>query len=342
MSSGSDGSAEVKKPSLGFAILLMLVGPIGIGQFYLGHKRRGAWWLLSGLAAFVAIEFALPVLGASIGYGKALALLMAAMFAAWVACLIDILVTPAARTMRVRKVLVFGFWCAGTILGVGLRTVLRRYVIEAFKVPAGSMQPTVLIDEHIMVDRATLRGRLPQLGEVIVFAAPVTPDQDFIKRVIALPGEVLEVRSGHPWLNGWEVPHCPLGKTTLPDARPGCSGTVELEFLDAAAYLVFFDECSDDGKQGPYRVAPGEVWVLGDNRNNSFDSRAWFGGRGGGLPLANVKGRALFRWYSPSDWSRNGTGFTDPILPASMATLRTNFEKCLATRPPRAKTLPPS
>jgi signal peptidase I len=342
MGSGSDETAASKQPSRGIAIVLHLLGPLGLGQFYLGQKRRAAWWLLLVLGAFVALGFALPVLGASVGYGKTLVLMVVAAFAAWITCLIDVLVTPSARMTRVPRLVVFGFWCAGTVLGVGLRTVLRRYAIEAFEIPGGSMQPTLLVGEHIMADRAALRGRPPLRGEAIVFTAPVIPEQDFLKRVVALPGDVLDVRSGHPWLNGWEVPHCPLGKTTLPDARPGCSGTVELEFLDAAAYLVFFDECSDDGKQGPYRVAPGEVWVLGDNRNNSFDSRAWFDGRGGGVPLANVKGLGLFRWYSPSDWSRNGTAFADPILPASMATLRANFEKCLATRPPGGKTLPPS
>src|SRR5262245_29321700 len=83
---------------------------------------------------------------------------------------------------------------------------------------------------------------------------------------------------------------------------PACQGReswgeLHVEYLDGEAYLTFFDENLALAEvQGPYVVADNEVWVLGDNRNNSHDSRFWFGGRGGGVPLDNVKARALFRW----------------------------------------------
>ena len=70
-------------------------------------------------------------------------------------------------------------------------------------------------------------------------------------------------------------------------------------------------------------------------------SPAWFDGRGGGLPFANIKGLGLFRWYTPSDWLRYGTSLTAPLLPESMRALRPAFERCLASRPAREKTQPP-
>jgi signal peptidase I len=326
------GSPDARKPSRGLAVVLALLGPMGIGQHYLGLTKRGVWWLVLSTLAFLALALALAPLGALLGYGKVLAVLVVALLLGWLASLLDLLRIPLARTRRVTALAVAGFWLGGFVMSMGLRAVVRGHVIEAFKMPSGSMQPTLLVGDHIMIDKVRSHRQPPRRGEAIVFAQPEHPEQDFIKRVIALPGDTLEVRSGHPWLNGSEVPHCLVGKATLPDSEPGCEGVLELEFLDASAYLVFFDGCRDSGKQGPYRIAPGELWVLGDNRGNSFDSPSWFGGRGGGVPFANVKGRGLFRWYSATEWSRYGTPIAEPLLPESMAGLRAGVARCLAGR----------
>jgi signal peptidase I len=337
--------SEDEKPSPAAAILLALVGPWGIGQFYFGQTKRAVWWLLFSNAALVMLAFAVAPLGGVLGYGTVFALLLVSLLVGWAASLFDALRVPEARRVRARKLAVFGFWLAGVVLSSGLRFVVRGYALEAFRIPSGSMQPTVLVGDHIMVDKLAFRTHPPKRGEAIVFRQPEHPEQDFVKRVIAVSGDTFEVKQGHPWLNGWEVPHCSIGTATLPEAEdPGCSGTLELEFLEGEAYLVFFDgRRTGEPKLGPYLVAPGEVWVLGDNRFNSFDSPSWFGGRGGGLPLADVKGLGLFRWYSAVDWSsRYGTPLAAPLLPSSMATLGPGLEKCLASRPPREKTLPPS
>jgi signal peptidase I len=193
-----------------------------------------------------------------------------------------------------------------------------------------------------------LKSRRPKRGEAIIFKFPEHPEQDFVKRVIAVAGDTPEVKDGHPWLNGWEVPHCVVGEAIMPalDGKQR-SGELHVEYLDGEAYLAFFDENAELGEvQGPYVVADNEVWVLGDNRNNSYDSRLWFGGRGGGVPLDNVKARALFRWATITDagvdLSRFGTALAEPLLPASMKTLEGYMQKCLAQRPPHEKTLPPA
>ena len=104
--------------------------------------------------------------------------------------------------------------------------------------------------------------------------------------------------------------------------------------------------------QGPYYVKPGEVWVMGDNRHNSHDSRMWFGGTGGGVPFENIKGRALFVWLSVSDtidWSRMFAPVMGrppshgpfPGMNPSLKALEPAVEKCLRERPPLDKTSPP-
>jgi signal peptidase I len=240
---------------------------------------------------------------------------------------------------------------------------LRAFVVEAFKIPSGSMIPTLQVGDHIFVNKFSYGPALPltharlwssmppKRGDVLVFAFPEHPEQDFIKRVVAIPGDVLEARSGHPVINGWEVPHCYVGVYSYaePDATFGSTheGDLWVEYLGEEAYLTLYDRASGFPEvQGPYTCKPGEVWVMGDNRNNSHDSRMWFGGQGGGVPFDNIRGRALFVWLSVGehgiDWSRMGAPVMGrPRMPAAMRSLEPAIDKCLKERPPLDKTVPP-
>ena len=241
---------------------------------------------------------------------------------------------------------------------------LRAFVIEAFKIPSGSMIPTLQVGDHIFVNKFSYgpaipftQARLwtnmpPHRADVMVFAFPEHPEQDFIKRVIAIEGDTLEAKNGHPWINGWEVPNCHVGTYSYTDADSTLSkheGDLFVEYLSDQSYLTFFDHASGmfPEYQGPFTAKKGEVWVMGDNRNNSHDSRMWFGGQGGGVPFANIRGRALFVWLSVSDngidWSRFGAPVMGrPRLPNAMKGLEPALAKCLADRPPIEKTTPPN
>ena len=124
-------------------------------------------------------------------------------------------------------------------------------------------------------------------------------------------------------------------------------GELFVEFLGEAAYLTLYEDDRFEGHQGPYHVKADEVWVLGDNRNNSSDSRAWDNGRGAGAPFEKIKGRALFVWLSFADdgsvtWQRLFTGVMgQPELPpGSPEALTTAIHRCLSQRP--KITLPPN
>jgi len=250
------------------------------------------------------------------------------------------------------------------LVAVAVAMALRAFVIEAFKIPSGSMIPTLMVGDHIFVNKSVYGPAVPwsdarfwtsmppKRGDVIVFAYPEQPSQDFIKRTIALPGDKLEARAGHPWINDWEVPHCVVGTLLYDDVEVPLShhdGELDVEYLAEEAYLVFFDRSSAGYMeyQGPFIVKPNEVYVMGDNRNNSHDSRMWWGGQGGGVPYPNIRGRALFVWLSVSDagfdWSRLGAPVMGrPRLPPNMrASLQAGLDKCLKDRPPLSKTTPP-
>lgn len=241
--------------------------------------------------------------------------------------------------------------------------ILRAFVIEAFKIPSGSMIPTLQIGDHIFVNKlsyglqlpATSKRVLPSVphrGDVMVFAFPENPEQDFIKRVIALPGDVLEARGGHPWINGWEVPNCRVGEygyadVDVPSGRH--DGDLYVEYLGENAYLTLYDRIAVGvvDHQGPYYVPTGQVYVMGDNRHNSHDSRMWWGGQGGGVPLDQIRGRALVVWLSVGeagmDWSRVGLAVMgEPWLPTSLKHLEPGLIECLKKRPPLSDTTPPA
>ena len=252
-------------------------------------------------------------------------------------------------------------------VAVGVALLLRTFVVEAFKIPSGSMLPTLQIQDHIFVNKLAYGPAIPYTnvrlfnslpparGDVMVFEYPdPNPNnerQDFIKRVIALEGDTLTVENGHPLINGWRVPNCRIGWYEYHEGTDTGTKRSELymEFLGNYAYITQFEEeRGSEPQQGPYKVRAGETWVMGDNRNNSMDSRAWNNGRGGGVPDANIKGRAMFVWLSFGadggvTWDRLATNVLGkPRLPKGAAPeLLQGIEKCLRERPAPSQTLPP-
>jgi signal peptidase I len=245
-------------------------------------------------------------------------------------------------------------------VAIGVALLLRAFVIEAFKIPSGSMLPTLQIQDHIFVNKLSygplvpftsyrmFDGLPPARGDVIVFVYPDSPAdapaQDFIKRAIALPGDTLVVEAGHPIINGWRVPSCRVGEYTYSEGgdMPAKRGDLFLEFLGERSYFTLFEDNRSEGRQGPYHVKAGETWVLGDNRNNSSDSRAWYGGRGGGVPDPNIKGRAMFVWWGVALDRLFMNVIGAPRLPkGAPPEILAGIERCMRERPPVSQTTPP-
>ena len=249
-------------------------------------------------------------------------------------------------------------------LAIFVALVLRAFVFEAFKIPSSSMVPTLQVGDHIFVNKSSYGpsipftmsrlwdGMPPKRGDVMVFKFPEKMEQDFIKRVIALPGDTLRARAGHPIINGWEVPSCPVGRYHYTEPGPPQvqrEGDLFVEYLGDETFLTLYDDMGNafPEHQGPFHVADGEVWVMGDNRHNSQDSRLWWNGRGGGVPFANIKGRALFVWLSVGvsglDPSRFGTSVMGtPHAPRGFGALQPKIEECIAKRPAETNPPPPS
>ena len=192
------------------------------------------------------------------------------------------------------------------VIAVILALFIRTFVVQAFKIPTGSMEENLLIGDHLLVNKFVFgptvspleRKLLPvteiKRGDVIVFKYPEEPERDFIKRVIGLPGETLEVREKKVYINGKPLDE-PYAHYLLPVSTP-------TEFHEVTSFEV-------RKRYGPVTVQADQYFVMGDNRDNSQDSRYW-----GFLPRGNVKGKALIIYWSyeaeREDYQDEGAGAT--------------------------------
>ncbi len=151
------------------------------------------------------------------------------------------------------------------IVAALLSLFIITFIVQAFYIPSGSMEPTLMVNDRILVAKFIYRFEPVRRGDVIVFRYPLNPQRDFVKRVVGLPGEMVALKEGVVYINGEPVSE--KGYALKPDF----------------------------GNYGQVTVPAHEYFVLGDNRNNSEDSRFF-----GYVPRANIVGRALFIYWPPS------------------------------------------
>jgi signal peptidase I len=188
------------------------------------------------------------------------------------------------KNEEIRKKSTIQEYAESIIIALILALVIRTFVVQAFKIPSGSMEPTLEIGDYLLVNKFIygikipftsinlLPWKSPQRGDVIVFIYPLDPDKDFIKRVIGVGGDTVSIVNKKLYINGVETPD-PRAVYTKNTSLLG-----ELQKLD---------------NFGPVTVPPGNLFVLGDNRDRSFDSRFW-----GFVPLKDVLGKAFAIYWS--------------------------------------------
>jgi signal peptidase I len=170
------------------------------------------------------------------------------------------------------------------LLAIVIVFFIRTFVIQAYKIPSGSMKPTLLIGDHILVSKFNYGIKLPLIrstlipigtpkrGDIIVFIYPEDRSKDFIKRLVGLPGDTIEIRNKNILLNGlsWNDTH-----------------GVHVDSLIIPGSVQPRDNF------GPVTVPEGSLFVMGDNRDESYDSRFW-----GFVPMKDVLGKALVIYWS--------------------------------------------
>ena len=240
--------------------------------------------------------------------------------------------------------------------------ILRSFIFAPFSIPSESMLPRLLIGDYLFVSKwnygysrwslpagvplipGRIFGSTPTRGDVVVFRAPEVLDHDVIKRVIGLPGETIQMRQGVVYLNGKAIPKQRIADFTIPltanfdAAKCGAPFVDVLNNVQICRYPRFREtlpngrsyevldqaELPDRDDTGLYTIPAGHIFVMGDNRDDSGDSRFPAPNGMGYVPLENVEGKAVvnffstdgdaewlkpWTWVSAARWSRTGEGF---------------------------------
>jgi signal peptidase I len=267
-------------------VVSVIVEPLaGAGLLVLGRAKHARIWMAVGATAHLlwALQLA-PWLTV---------VCVTARMLAWVGGIVATCILPrgefrgSSRTWGLAISLVVG--------GLFISLETRHRVCEGFKIPYTSMIPTLLVGDHIYVKKWR---KTPARGDVIVFRFPPDPRTDYIKRVVALPGETISIRHDEVLIDGRPIARREL---ELPCQFDDRSCRVAEETLDLHSYLIFRDS-ERHPDFGPVTVPAGHYFVMGDNRDNSNDSRVW-----GPLPADHIKGVASVVWYSDHHPDRIGT-----------------------------------
>ena len=237
------------------AVLITLVAP-GAGHFLAGHFCRGVLWVAIGMACILSIP-ATMMIG-----------LVGSVLARLGVTLDTLRLVDRRPAWRAVVVGLAGL----VVLGAMWNAVVRTYYIRALRIPTGAMEPTLLAGDFLMANNFVFRMTNPRRGEIIIFRYPGNPSVDFIKRCVAVEGQRVEIRDKELYVEG------------VRQVEP---------------YVIHIDprvlprEISRRDNFGPIVVPNGHIFMMGDNRDDSHDSRFW-----GPLAVAFVKGKAEFLYWS--------------------------------------------
>lgn len=186
-------------------------------------------------------------------------------------------------------------WAEALVVAFIIAMIIRAFVLQAYRIPSSSMEDTLLRGDHILATKYNYgltvpfttkkfwgENRVPERGDIVIFTFPGNKTMDFVKRVIGLPGDTVEVKDKKVYVNG-EPYSTTAEKHTDPFILTQGQGKVRDNF-------------------GPITIDPGHCFVMGDNRDESYDSRFW-----GLVPVQNIKGKAFiiyFSWDGHRNWIR--------------------------------------
>jgi signal peptidase I len=256
--------------------LLSLFEP-GLGQIYNGQARKGIIIILLQLLL-------VPLLMLSLNSSYVFIYLGVMIFATLVYYII--VVSDAVNCARnignkyqlkkYNKIMIYiAIVVLLTIFSTSVKLLVRNNYVQAFKIPAGSMEPTLLIGDHILVDRQ-MSARNPKRGDLVIFEYPEDPSKDFVKRVVAVGGDIVAIRDKELYINNSPV-------------KESYSVHKELDVIQASQ--------NPRDNYGPETVPTGSYFMMGDNRDRSYDSRFW-----GFVEKSKIKGTVRNIYWS---WDRN-------------------------------------
>lgn len=220
---------------------------------------------------------------------------------------------PESQQEDKKKKSFYKEWVEPFLIAAIVALFIRQFVVEAFKIPSGSMIPTLTIGDHLLVNKFVYGPRIPftdsrifpwkepKRGEIIVFKYPENEDKNFIKRVVGVPGDKIEIKNGKLIINDRQVPVREVGTYDGKEQSGAFAYYDKPKLLDeqlgAINHHILYLRDQSGYSFGPKTVPPESVFVMGDNRDNSQDSRVW-----GFVKYNKILGKALIIYWS---WDGN-------------------------------------
>jgi signal peptidase I len=300
----STPSAPARSPLI--AVILSLAAT-GLGQIYCGRIVRGLVMFLGSLLFVPAIVVAALLPPATVVLvGLILALLT--VLGVYVFAVVDAFRLARRgrdlfQSMDYNHPLVYAlFILVGLTYPAGALYFIRSSVFEAFAIPSASEVPTLLPGDRFLVNKTTYQRRFVRRGDEVVFRVSSEPGLNWVRRVIALPGDTVEVKDNEVFVNGRQLPREPAPRASLGAVAQVVKGELFEETNAGRRYRILF---ATDTKPLPdypkAKVPDGMCFVLGDNRSNSRDSRTI-----GFVALGDVLGDVQYRYWPAATWTRFG------------------------------------
>jgi len=301
------------KRRIWLAVLFSLIMP-GLGQVYCGKLTRGLVFNFFNILPLPIIIGLLYVINSPMLMQISIALILAGGTVQLIAIFDSVYLANHAKTDYELKdynnPVIYALLIlivTGGSAGSGL--YLRDQMLEAFRVPVASNYPTIVPDDRFLANKLAYKTSDPKRGDMVVFVNPENRHQNYIKRIVAVAGDTVEIKDGQLYLNEQKLPWRKLPDSVLENIKievmgKHLKGDVFEEINGDAKYKIFlakppYDKASSDFAK--ITVPQHHCFVLGDNRSNSRDSRHF-----GPIPLATIVGRADYLYWPAKDWSRFG------------------------------------
>lgn len=298
-------SPEKSAPRLPVLALLLSMGATGLGQIYCGKLAKGLTLF------FLSFAFAPIIVGVMDRWNTtwALVVLIAAMillFSVFIYAMTDAYrLAKRANSQYTLKeynrwYLYLLFILVSLAYPTNLAHTIREQVVEAYKIPSVSMAPNILRGDHVLLNKSVYKKQSPRVGDIVIFPQPNARHMNYMKRIVALAGDTLEIRNNVLWINDQPLDAEVTTQFKEMDGHDPAAGEIVEERNGAARYAVW--RSSRSPVNLPKIVVPnGHCFVLGDNRSESRDSRDF-----GPVPIADIKGRVDFIYLPVKSWDRFG------------------------------------
>ena len=298
---------EEKKKRVPFLALLLSIAATGLGHIYCGKLAKGLFLF------FISFAFA-PIIANSMENISSIFSLMAVigsiiiLISVFLYAVVDsyLLAKQVGRGYALKEYNRWYVYLLFIVVSVSypssLSNHIREDILQAFKIPSVSMVPSILRNDYVLLNKAIFKTQAPTRGDVVVFVYPNDRHLNYIKRIVAMPGETVEIRNNVVLVNDKPLEYDRVDSEALSAIKNQVDGNVLEEVNGDVRYKIMVkgtDPAYSDFKR--ITVPNGHCFVLGDNRTHSSDSRHF-----GPVPLADIKGRVDYIYLPAETWSRFG------------------------------------